>query len=191
MLKIPGRFAVAALLLALAACAGVGGKPTAQARRPNVIVILADDLGYGDMSTYGGPIPTPNIDALAASGVRFTSGYVPAAVCAPSRAALLSGRQQTRFGFEFNPVGRDELTGLPLGETTIAQVMKVAGYITGMVGKWHIGQAAGFHPLDRGFDSFFGVLGGATEFITRPADGDLLAAIPGDNLTTRDRKSVV
>lgn len=182
-----GRIVAAALLLALTGCAGLDGPPAVEARRPNVIVILADDLGYGDMSTYGGPIPTPNIDALAASGVRFTSGYVPAAVCAPSRAALLSGRQQTRFGFEFNPVGRDELTGLPLGETTLAQVMKAAGYATGMVGKWHIGQAAGFHPLDRGFDSYFGVLGGATEYIARPADGDLVATIPGDNLTTRTR----
>jgi arylsulfatase A-like enzyme len=186
MLKIAGRIAAATLLLTLAACAGIGGR-AAEARRPNIIVILADDLGYGDMSGYGGWIPTPNIDALAASGVRFTSGYVPAAVCAPSRAALLSGRQQTRFGFEFNPVGRDELTGLPLGETTIARVVKVAGYVTGMVGKWHIGQAAGFHPLDRGFDSYFGVLGGATDFITRPADGDIAAIIPGDNLTTRTR----
>lgn len=187
MLRITGRIAAAALLLALAGCAGVGPKPAAEARRPNVIVILADDLGYGDMSTYGGAIPTPNIDALAASGVRFTSGYVPAAVCAPSRAALLSGRQQTRFGFEFNPVGRDELTGLPLGETTIAQVMKAAGYVTGMIGKWHIGQAAGYHPLDRGFESFFGLLGGATDYITRPAEGDIAAVIPGDNLTTRAR----
>jgi len=175
----------------MAACTGVRVEPViapvVDVKHPNVIVILADDLGYGDMSTYGGPIPTPNIDALASSGVRFTSGYVPAAVCAPSRAALLTGRQQTRFGFEFNPVGRDELSGLPLGETTIAQVMSVAGYATGMVGKWHIGQAAGFHPLDRGFDSFFGVLAGATDYITRPADGDIAAIIPGDNLTTRTR----
>lgn len=191
MLKTSGRLMKAALLVAavigMGSCAGLGEQQAAEARRPNIIVILADDLGYGDTSAYGGNIPTPNIDALAASGVRFTSGYVPAAVCAPSRAALLSGRQQTRFGFEFNPVGRDEMTGLPLGETTIAQVMKVAGYVTGIVGKWHIGQAAGFHPLDRGFDSFFGVLGGATDFITRPAEGDIAAVIPGDNLTVRSR----
>lgn len=191
MLKTSARIMTAALLFAAAicmgSCAGVSDRQAAETRRPNIIVILADDLGYGDISTYGGAIPTPNIDALAASGVRFTSGYVPAAVCAPSRAALLSGRQQTRFGFEFNPVGRDEMTGLPLGETTIAQVLKLAGYVTGIVGKWHIGQAAGFHPLDRGFDSFFGVLGGATDFITRPAEGDIAAVIPGDNLTTRTR----
>ncbi|WGM40634.1 sulfatase-like hydrolase/transferase [Caulobacter sp. NIBR1757] len=191
MLKTSARILTAALLLVAAmgigSCAGVGQQRASEPRRPNIIVILADDLGYGDMSTYGGSIPTPNIDRLAASGVRFTSGYVPAAVCAPSRAALLSGRQQTRFGFEFNPVGRDEMTGLPLGETTIAQMLKGAGYVTGIVGKWHIGQAAGFHPLDRGFDSFFGVLGGATDFITRPAEGDIAAVIPGDNLTTRTR----
>lgn len=191
MMKTPKRIMTAALLLAAAlcagSCAGVDAPATAEARQPNIILILADDLGYGDTSTYGGSIPTPNLDALAASGVRFTSGYVPAAVCAPSRAALLSGRQQTRFGFEFNPVGRDELTGLPLAETTMAQVLKTAGYVTGIVGKWHIGQAAGYHPMDRGFDSFFGVLGGATDFITRPAAGDIAAVIPGDNLTTRAR----
>lgn len=174
-----------AIVIGLSACAaglsGAAGAP----RQPNVIIVLADDLGYGDTSAYGGWIPTPNLEAMAASGVRFTDGYVAAAVCAPSRAALLSGRPQTRFGFEFNPVGRDELTGLPLDQTTLAQLMKRAGYATGMVGKWHIGQAAGYHPLDRGFDSYFGMLGGATDYIVRPAEGDISAKVYGDQMTTR------
>lgn len=184
--RLIGMLAVASVLFGLTACVGGGAHGLKSAsRQPNVIVILADDLGYGDTSAYGGAIPTPNLEALTASGVRFTNAYVAAAVCAPSRAALLSGRSPTRFGFEFNPVGRDEQTGLALSETTLAQLMKRAGYATGMVGKWHIGQAAGYHPLDRGFDSYFGMLGGATEYITIPADGDISAKVYGDAQTTR------
>ena len=106
-------------LLAVAAClvglATTGFSSPAKPRSPNVIVILTDDLGYGDLGAYGGKvIDTPNIDALAASGVRFTDGYATAAVCAPSRAGLISGRHQARFGFELNPLGRDEQTGVPV-----------------------------------------------------------------------------
>jgi arylsulfatase A-like enzyme len=178
-----------ALCLLLAACAAPRPRDgsLSEVERPNVIVILADDLGYGDLGAYGGTIPTPNIDALARSGVRFTDGYVTAAVCAPSRSALLSGRHQARFGFEFNPVGRDEQRGLPTNETTIAQVMKQAGYATGMIGKWHIGQAQGFHPLDRGFDSYFGVLGGATTYLSNLEPGDLAPETGLDKAITRAR----
>lgn len=179
-----GISALACSLIA-AACAPQPQPVRAPSDRPNVIVILADDLGYGDVSSYGGTIPTPHIDALAASGVRFTDGYVTAAVCAPSRAALLSGRHQSRFGFEFNPVGRDEATGLPITETTIAQVMKDAGYATALIGKWHVGQAPGYHPLDRGFDRFYGVLGGATSFLSRLGPGDMAAETGADARTTR------
>lgn len=178
------------LVLALAACS-TAPQETARARRPNVIVILADDLGYGDLSTYGGWIPAPHITALAASGVRFTDGYVSAAVCAPSRAALLTGRPQTRFGFEFNPVGRDATSGLSLDETTLAQVMRGAGYATGMVGKWHIGSGPGYHPLDRGFGSYFGILGGASDYWAGQGPADLFAAIGGDDLTARRLSPVV
>ena len=158
----------------------------ASARRPNVIVILADDLGYGDVGANGGKrVPTPNIDSLARTGIRFTDGYVTAAVCAPSRAGLLTGRHQSRFGFEFNPVGRNESLGPPLTETTIAQVMNRAGYSTGMVGKWHIGQAAGFHPMDRGFDEYFGVLAGATAYLPKLGASDEAAPTAGDDKLTR------
>lgn len=141
--------------------------------RPNVIVIIADDLGYGDTGVYGSTlIKTPIIDALAASGVGFTSGYVTHPVCAPSRAALVTGRYQQRFGFELNPVGRDTATGVALTEITIAQLMQKAGYRTGMVGKWHLGQGRGYYPTDRGFDEYFGMASGGLTYIVDPKPGD-------------------
>jgi len=178
---------IAATAWLVAAC--VSG-PTATAAdrpasRPNVIVILADDLGFNDISANGGRIPTPNIDALAASGTRFTSGYVTAAVCAPSRAALMAGRQQTRFGYEFNPVQRDAAGGMSLGETTIAQTMRQAGYRTGIVGKWHLGQPDGYNPLDRGFDSFYGVLAGATTYLSEVGPSDLHVKTAEDDRISR------
>ena len=141
--------------------------------KPNVIVILADDLGYGDTGVYGSKIArTPNIDALAASGIRFTAGYVTNPVCAPSRAALMTGRYQQRFGYEFNPNGRDKQGGVSLNEITLAQIMKSAGYATGAIGKWHLGQPDGYYPSDRGFDYFFGMAGGGTDYIINPEPGD-------------------
>jgi arylsulfatase A-like enzyme len=170
----------AGLALAFGAAAPGAVAVSAEPRPPNVIVILADDLGYGDTSVYGSKIiKTPNIDALAADGVRFTQGYVTHPVCAPSRAAIMTGRYQTRFGYEFNPVGRDRTGGVALSETFIGQVMKSAGYSTGMVGKWHLGEAPGYYPLDRGFDSYFGVTAGATAFMTTFGPGDELYTHPG------------
>ncbi|MCA9249397.1 MAG: sulfatase [Planctomycetales bacterium] len=134
----------------------------AKQTRPNIVLILADDLGYGELGCYGGrEIPTPHIDELAAQGTRFTSGYVTAPYCAASRAGLLTGRYQTRFGFEFNPIGAANAewdTGLPLTETTFADVLRDNGYATALVGKWHLGATARFHPYRRGFDEFFGFL---------------------------------
>lgn len=130
--------------------------------RPNVIFIIADDLGYGELGCFGGKdVPTPQIDSIARNGVRFTNGYVTAPFCAASRAALLTGRYQTRFGFEYNPIGAanaDPSIGLPLTETTLPDVMRNAGYATALIGKWHLGGAPKFHPQRRGFDSFFGFL---------------------------------
>src|ERR1700704_4041958 len=110
----------------------------ADADRPNIIFIVADDLGYADVGFHGcRDIPTPHLDTLAASGVRFTSGYVSGPYCSPTRAGLLTGRYQTRFGHEFNPDGA--VHGLPLTEKTIADRLKTAGYATALVGKWHLG----------------------------------------------------
>ncbi|MEW6200412.1 MAG: sulfatase, partial [bacterium] len=131
----------------------------------NIIVILADDLGYAEPGCQGGKdIPTPNIDSLAANGVRFTSGTVSCPVCSPTRAGLLTGRYQQRFGHEFNPgpaVSASDIFGLPLGEKTMADRLKALGYATGIVGKWHLGYNEAYTPTRRGFDEFFGFLGGA------------------------------
>ncbi|NBV20685.1 MAG: sulfatase [Proteobacteria bacterium] len=131
--------------------------------RPNILFIVGDDMGYADVGFHGcKDIPTPNLDALAASGVRFTSGYVTGPYCSPTRAALLTGRYQQRFGHEFNPGAPN--AGLPLTETTIANRLKAAGYVTGLVGKWHLGAQDAMQPPKRGFDEFFGFLGGAHSY---------------------------
>ena len=140
-------------------------------RKPNVIFILGDDLGYCDVSMYGcKEIPTPNIDSIGKNGIKFTNAYVTAPVCSPSRAGLITGRYQQRFGFEFNagPLPRalaNKDMGLPLSEITLAQVMKTAGYATGMVGKWHMGMNNRYFPTQRGFDEYFGFLFGANLYI--------------------------
>ena len=136
---------------------------------PNIVLLFADDLGYGDTSLYGSEkIPTPNIDALGKQGVRFSNAYVTAASCSPSRAGLMSGQYQQRFGFEFNTAG-GAIThrlhrGLDPSVVTMADVLKQAGYVTGMFGKWHLGTQPQFHPQARGFDEFYGFLAGAHSF---------------------------
>jgi arylsulfatase A-like enzyme len=140
-------------------------------KKPNVIVILADDLGYGDIP--GTDIPTPNIDSIARNGVRFTNGYVSCPVCSPTRAGLMTGRYQTRFGHEFNPGPATEAEsdfGLPLSEKPLPVYMKELGYATGLVGKWHLGYKPEFHPMKRGFDEYFGFLGGAHSYLDANAD---------------------
>jgi len=130
--------------------------------KPNILFIVGDDMGYADVGFHKcKDIPTPNLDALAAAGVRFTSGYVTGPYCSPTRAGLITGRYQTRFGHEFNPNGPN---GLPLTETTIADRLKAAGYVTGLVGKWHLGAEPAMHPQRRGFSEFFGFLGGAHSY---------------------------
>src|SRR5690349_18060222 len=126
-------------------------------------------MGYADLGVHGcKDIPTPNLDALAKSGVRFTNGYVSGPYCSPTRAGLLTGRYQQRFGHEFNPGGENNTNsphGLPLTETTIANRLKTAGYATGIVGKWHLGAMPEMRPPQRGFDEFFGFLGGAHSYL--------------------------
>ncbi|MFO0891918.1 MAG: sulfatase-like hydrolase/transferase [Isosphaeraceae bacterium] len=146
----------------------LGGAPAAvaQARRPNVLIILCDDVGYGEFGFQGcKDIPTPNIDSIARNGVRFTQGYNAATYCSPSRAGLLTGRYPTRFGHEFNSVAAR--MGLPTGETTLADRLRSAGYATCAIGKWHLGGAPAYRPMRRGFDEFFGTLANTPYF--RPA----------------------
>jgi arylsulfatase A-like enzyme len=175
------RFAVFAVAI---------GLPTAVAQaadvKPNIVVIVGDDMGYADVGVHGcNDIPTPNIDALAAAGVRCSNGYVSGTYCSPTRAGLLTGRYQSRFGHEFNPGGApgsaelkkqrqqtgrsNKDSGLPLTETTMADRLRHAGYRTALIGKWHLGHGEPYRPLRRGFDEFFGFLGGAHSYF--PGDG--------------------
>lgn len=126
--------------------------------RPNIVLIVSDDQGYGDSSCYDHPkeVATLNIDRLAGEGVRLTNGYASAYVCAPTRAGLLTGRYQQRFGFYSGP---DSRVGLPLSEVTIADMLRKQGYATAVIGKWHVGIEPEYHPLKRGFDEFYGFLG--------------------------------
>src|SRR5262245_6938285 len=161
--------------------------PTAVLRaadRPNILVIVGDDMGYADVGVHGcKDIPTPHLDSLAKSGVRFTSGYVSGPYCSPTRAGLLTGRYQTRFGHEFNPANGPN-QGLPLTETTMADRLKAAGYRTALVGKWHLGNGTR-HPQKRGFDEFFGFLGGAHDYFS--PTGVLRGTEPaGDNTYLTD-----
>ncbi|QBN20316.1 sulfatase family protein [Flavobacterium nackdongense] len=147
------------ILICLCQCVGY----SQNAQKPNIIIILADDLGYADVGFNGcKDIPTPNIDRIANEGVKFTNAYVTFSVCGPSRAGLLTGRYPQRFGYERNPQYRphDPNMGLPKTEQTLAEALKQVGYTSGIVGKWHQGADISNHPLNRGFQEFFGHLGG-------------------------------
>ena len=143
-------------------------------RKPNILLIVGDDMGYADIGVHGATdIRTPHLDALARAGVRFSSGYVSGPYCSPTRAALMTGRYQQRFGHEFNsgpPEAASAAFGLPLTETTLADRLKAAGYRTGMVGKWHLGFRPELHPMKRGFDEYFGFLGGAHSYLDARAE---------------------
>ncbi len=137
-------------------------------RRPNIVLIVTDDQGYADVGFHGSKdIKTPQLDALAAGGVICTQGYVTFPVCSPSRAGFLAGRHGARFGYNTNPDLRTslpEITGLPMSERLLPEALKPYGYATGIIGKWHLGVHPQFHPLNRGFDEFFGFLGGGHKF---------------------------
>jgi arylsulfatase A-like enzyme len=146
--------------------------------KPNFVLIVADDLGFADLSLNGSKqIPTPNIDQLAKEGMLFSQGYVSAPVCAPSRAGLLTGRNQVEFGFDNNIGGNQpgfdpRYLGLPLSELTIADRLKPLGYVSGLIGKWHLGDEPQFHPLQRGFDEFWGYTGGGHDYFKSKTGGN-------------------
>ena len=131
---------------------------TAAGAPTNVVLIVSDDQGYADISCYPHPdeIQTPNLDRIAQEGVRLTSGYASCPVCAPTRAGLLTGRYHQRFGFY---TAADSRAGLPNSETTLAEILADHAYATGVFGKWHLGYAPPYRPLERGFDTFYGFLG--------------------------------
>jgi arylsulfatase A-like enzyme len=170
-------------------------------RPPNVVVIVADDLGYNDLTFGGGgvadgAVPTPRIDSIGRDGIEFTRGYSGNATCAPSRAAIMTGRYPTRFGFEFTPAPKEfmrlvaflqrngpsppvyhadreadvppmDQQGLPATEITIAELLQTRGYRTIGIGKWHLGEAAGMRPTARGFDEYLGFLQGAAMYLPK------------------------
>jgi arylsulfatase A len=159
------RRRVLAVASAAAMSAFGAGAPSAQRERPpNIVVIFADDLGYGDLGTFGSPNNrTPRLDAMAAAGQKWTSFYVQP-VCSPSRAALLTGRLPVRSGMygvasgQAPKVFRANATeGLPAGEVTIAELLKTRGYATALIGKWHLGHLPAFQPMTQGFDTWFGL----------------------------------
>lgn len=146
-------------LLALTSCA------VAEAPRPNILFVLADDLGYNDVGFNGSKdIVTPNLDALAQGGVTFSEAYLAHPFCGPSRTALMTGRYPHKIGAQFNLPVRGSYTGVPLEETFISKVLQDAGYFTGAIGKWHLGEAPDYHPNKRGFDEFYGFLGGGHDY---------------------------
>ena len=163
--RIAAEVRIAVAAASIAALLALGGCGAPQSPKPNIVVLFADDLGYGSVSWYGSEIPTPHIDSIAENGIGFTSGYVTAPVCNPSRPALMTGRYQQRWGKELNsqtvpPVGAARKS-LPMSETSLATALKRQGYATGAVGKWQLGTSDGYHPLDRGFDSFLGMPSGS------------------------------
>lgn len=150
---------------------------TNRTTKPNIILIVADDLGFADLSINGSTqIKTPNIDRLAHTGVNFSEGYVSSPVCSPSRAGFLTGKNQVSFGYDNNIGGSQpgfdpQFLGLPLTEKTIADHLKPLGYVNGLIGKWHVGDAPQFHPLKRGFDEFWGYTGGGHSYFPSKPDG--------------------
>ncbi|MCP5433515.1 MAG: sulfatase-like hydrolase/transferase [Alphaproteobacteria bacterium] len=179
-MRVSAIVSIAALGAALfASPALAAAKP--DSGRPNIVVILADDLGYADISTYSHRLDTPNIDRIGEEGVVFEDGYVAMPICSPSRAGLMTGRYPQRFGFEYN-ARQDEAVpdvGLDTKELTLADALKAAGYHTGVVGKWHLGFQDRFYPTNRGFDEFFGHLGGATSYID-PKNPDAISLVAED-----------
>jgi len=140
---------------------GTANKKSQHQEKPNIIIIFADDLGYGDLSCYGHPtIVTPHLDKMASEGQKWTNFYVAASVCTPSRAGLITGRYPIRSGMCSNKsrvLFPNSTGGLPSGEITIAEQLKKAGYATAAVGKWHLGHLKPYLPTNNGFDSYFGI----------------------------------
>lgn len=166
------RFQLQLLFLVLVSFAELA---LAEPAQPNIVLLFADDLGYGELGCQGNlEIPTPHIDSIAANGVRMTDGYVTAAYCSASRAGLMTGRYQTRFGYEFNPIGANNehpAAGIPPSEVTLAEHLHASGYTTGLIGKWHLGGHPKYHPHRHGFDEFFGFTHEGHFFVPPPYKG--------------------
>src|SRR5438876_5598094 len=143
--------------------------------RPNVVLILMDDMGYGDIGSYGvTDARTPNLDRLAREGIRLTDAYANASNCSPTRTGLITGQYQQRYGIEWplGSVAGDSARGLPVTGASLPALLKKNGYVTGLIGKWHLGFKPEFGPNAHGFDEFFGFVSGALDYYThRRGDG--------------------
>ena len=173
--KFTRRQFVGSALGAAVVAGAISNSSVSAAERPNILFILADDMGWGDLSCYGRPdYRTPNLDRLAQQGMRFTNGYAAAPVCTPTRVGFLTGRYPARLavGLEEPITERKELgeriktVGLPTAHPTVASLIKAAGYDTALIGKWHLGYLPNFGPLKSGFDEFFGIMSGAADHFT-------------------------
>lgn len=163
----------AGLTSGILARGGNAQEKSAVSRAPNIIVVFADDLGYGDLGCYGAPlIRTPNLDRMAAEGMRFTDFHCSAAICSPSRAGLLTGRYHIRMGINrvFFPQSQD---GLDTSEICVARLLKEQGYATACIGKWHLGHLPQFLPMQHGFDSYFGLPYSNDMFVEKRGDPPL------------------
>jgi arylsulfatase A-like enzyme len=166
-IKHPIKLAGGIMALSVVAGYSFGTGIKIETKKPNIIVLLVDDAGYADFGFMGSKdLKTPNIDKLAAGGVVFTDAHVSASVCGPSRAGIMTGRYQQRFGFECNPTG--DSCGVDLKEVTIANSLKKAGYATAAFGKWHLGDKPGYRPNERGFDYYWGFLAGSRGYFSNP-----------------------
>ncbi|HJU90294.1 MAG TPA: sulfatase-like hydrolase/transferase [Gemmatimonadaceae bacterium] len=175
-------------LIALAAPNAAAQRTAQTAARPNIVLILMDDLGYGDLGSYGAPdARTPNIDRLAREGVKLTDFYSNGATCTPTRTGFITGRYQQRYGLEY-PLGTfpaDSTRGLSPSASSLPQLLKAAGYATGLVGKWHLGWKPEFHPHRHGFDRFWGFLGGYIDYYSNIGEFDRHDLFDGE-MPTRD-----
>ena len=173
-------FSFLSLMLFSASSYTEAAEKKAASKKPNIVLLFADDAGFADFGFQGSKVmKTPNLDALASSGVRFTQGYVSDPTCGPSRAGLMTGRYQQRFGYEENngPGYMSDVSaakfadmGLPVSEVTMGDYLKRQGYRTGFFGKWHLGGEDKFHPMKRGFDEFYGFRGGDRSYFTYDAE---------------------
>lgn len=169
MIKLKKSSKLAGGIIALSVVAGYScnSGEKSKIKKPNIIVLLVDDAGYADFGFMGSKdLKTPNIDKLAAGGVIFTDAHVSATVCGPSRAGIMTGRYQQRFGFECNP--SSDSCGVDLNEITIASALKKEGYTTAAFGKWHLGNKPGYRPNERGFDYYWGFLAGGRSYFSNP-----------------------
>ena len=159
-----------------------GATVSADNTKPNILFIMADDLGYADLGCYGQrAFETPNLDALAAQGILLTQGYANSSVCSATRTALITGRYQYRLpvGLE-EPVGKADQPGLPAGHPTLPSLLRLRGYRTALIGKWHLGSIIEDGPLQHGYDYFFGMSGGAADYFTHRLD--IAGQMPNDGL---------